>query len=226
MWLRWVMYISKPSLRTCGTISVCSVQQNDQIPRHQPLPLHGHDLHHLSAEGGLRLQGQHRAAGEQSWWLRLHFKRSGGGTFSLCLVVTEILPLFRPAADQEGKQRGDELGSRGDLWLLQKPQHPLKTARGGCSQHWEGQPVTVEPSVQPVLFTDKPDPLWHAPTPTSTCSWTSAPRRTLRELQKTWNHYIFIKPAISTVRWTHNWLMVYSVVKVYIFDSSWVSDSA
>lgn len=182
------MYVSKVTLGTSVTVSVCSVQQNDQIPRYQPLPLHGHDVHHLSAEGGLRLQGQHRAAGEQmpafhkSWWLCFHFKHCGGGTFSLCIVVMEILLLFRPTVDQEGKQRGDELGPRGDLWLLQKPQHPLKTARGGCSQHWEGQPFTVEPSVQPVLFTDKPDHLWHAPNPISMCSGTSAPRRTLKEL--------------------------------------------
>lgn len=45
--------------------------------------------------------------------LSFHFKHCGGGTFSLCMVVTEILLLFRPTADQEGEQRGDELGPRG-----------------------------------------------------------------------------------------------------------------
>ncbi len=44
---------------------VCSVQQNGQIPCNQPLPLHGSDIYHLSAKGGLWFQGQHRAAGEQ-----------------------------------------------------------------------------------------------------------------------------------------------------------------
>lgn len=42
-------------------------------------------------------------------------KLCGGGTVRLCLVLTEILLLFHPTADQEGQQRGDELGPRGDL---------------------------------------------------------------------------------------------------------------
>lgn len=44
---------------------VCSVQQNGQIPCNQPLPLYGYDIYHLSAKGGLWLQGQHCAAGKQ-----------------------------------------------------------------------------------------------------------------------------------------------------------------
>lgn len=58
----------KPVLMPClkpVAFCVCSVQQNDQIPCYQPLPLHGYDIYHLSAKGGLWLQGQHCAAGEQ-----------------------------------------------------------------------------------------------------------------------------------------------------------------
>lgn len=42
----------------------CSLQQNDHIPCYQPLPLHGFDIYHLSAKGGLWLQGQHCPSGE------------------------------------------------------------------------------------------------------------------------------------------------------------------
>lgn len=158
------MCVSKASFGTFLAVCVRSVQQNDQIPRHQPLPLHGHDVHHLSAEGGLWLQGQHRVAGEEMPVSTLfyktppwYFQHFWGGTFALWAVLTEILLWFCSTAGQEGKQRGDELGPWSDLWLLQKPQHPLKTARCRCSQHRERRPFTVEPSVQPLLFTDKPD---------------------------------------------------------------------
>lgn len=40
------------------------MQQDDQVPSHQSLPLHGYDIYHLPVEGGLWLQGQHNAAGE------------------------------------------------------------------------------------------------------------------------------------------------------------------
>lgn len=40
------------------------MQQDDQVPSHQPLPLHGYDIYHMPVEGGLWLQGQHSAAGE------------------------------------------------------------------------------------------------------------------------------------------------------------------
>lgn len=102
MWLCCAMYVSKATLGTSVTVSVCSVQQNDQIPRYQPLPLHGHDVHHLSAEGGLRLQGQHRAAGEQkpasdkSRRLCFHFKTLWGRNSSPLLGANGDPPVISP----------------------------------------------------------------------------------------------------------------------------------
>ena len=62
------MYV-KPVLLSCLNAvasCVCSVQQNDQVPCDQPLPLHGYDIYHLSAKGGIWLQGHHCAAGEEN----------------------------------------------------------------------------------------------------------------------------------------------------------------
>lgn len=51
-----------------------SVQQDVQVGARQPLPVHGPDLHHLPAQGRLRLQGRHGAAGED-----LHAGGGGAG---------------------------------------------------------------------------------------------------------------------------------------------------
>lgn len=108
---------------------VFSMQQNDQIWRHQPLPLHGYDIHHLPAKGGLWLQGGHCAAGKRQnsvHDLKCWRKYSHA-------VLTENL-LFSSTAGQESEQRGDELGPWCDLRLLQKLQHPLRTA----GSRWAG----------------------------------------------------------------------------------------
>lgn len=62
----------------------------------------------------------------------------GVGFFVVLMILSLCL-----TASQESEQRGDKLGPGGNLWLLQKPQHPLRTARCHCSLHWEGQSVTV-----------------------------------------------------------------------------------
>lgn len=211
------MYVSP--LTSClkpVAFCVCSVQQNDQIPCHQPLPLHGYDIYHLPAKGGLRLQGQHCAAGKRI--------RVGTTVDSACgslnmnssdmilpsMILMEIFLSLGFAASQEGEQCGDKLGPGGHLWLLQKPQHPLRTACCHCSWHWEGQSgASLPPSTlnRPIPSQTHPGPpcfLTHY-VPPPNIFFNLSTLRTLRELLKEKNHYIFIRPAISTVCWAHDW---------------------
>ena len=127
----------------------------------------------------------------------------------------EILLSLWSTVNQEGEQRGDQLGAGSNIWLLQKPQHPLRTAHCHCSRHWEGQSVTVGASLPPSIL-DQPVPLTDAPGPTMLPHPYHVPPlflnlstlRTLRELlkkKKRRNHYIFLRPAISTVCWAHDW---------------------
>lgn len=63
-------------------------------------------------------------------------RRQSIGNFPFVVVMEMLLSLCSSTASQEGEQRGDELGPRGDLRLLQKPQHPpLRAARCHCSRH-------------------------------------------------------------------------------------------
>lgn len=137
-----------------------------------------------------------------------------------------LLSLCSSTASQEGEQRGDELGPRGDLRLLQKPQHPpLRAARCHCSWHWEGQSVNVRlPILRPPSISPSPSQT-HSVPPRFLTHTTPLPLllnlgtlRTLRELlkrKKRRNHYIFIRPAISTVCWAHDcwWAYFYCFVK-------------
>lgn len=127
----------------------------------------------------------------------------------------EILLSLCSTASQEGEQRGDKLGPGGNLWLLQKPQHPLRTARCHCSRHWEGQSVTVG-----LPFLRSARPLTDTPGPTAPLlfSSTSAPCEHSENCwKKKRNHYIFIRPAISTVCWAHNWWADFIFCKTFTF---------
>lgn len=116
----------------------------------------------------------------------------------LCVVVTEIL-LFRSTASKEGKQRGDELGPGGDLWLLQKPQYPRRRSLRGTVFHCGAS--------RPPSAHQRPVPLAHKPSHhTSSTVTTTLPLtwnlsalkntpRTVEKEEKKWNHSIFYKAS-------------------------------
>lgn len=58
---RWL--VTKPNGHD-SIFCLLSVQHDDQVPTRQFFPVHGPDLHYLSAQGGVWLQGEDRAAGE------------------------------------------------------------------------------------------------------------------------------------------------------------------
>lgn len=130
----------------------------------------------------------------------------------LCVVIMEIL-LFCSTVSKEGKQRGDKLGSRGDLWLLQKPQHPRRRSLRGTVFHCG---ASLHPSIHPpVLLAHKPSPTTlpqrsplPSPSPVTSVPWKNTQRTVEKEKKKKEITIFFIRPAISTVHWAHKWLAV------------------
>lgn len=139
------------------------------------------------------------------------------------MVVMEILLSLCFTASQEGEQCGDKLGPGGNLWLLQKPQHPLRTARCHCSRHWEGQSVTVgppffrPPSISPSPSQTHPVPPRFLPLIFASTSAPGEHNQVELLKKKKRNHYIFIRPAISTVCWAHNWWADFIFCKTFTF---------
>jgi len=166
-----------------------------------------------------------------AWHIWSQYKVDLAKYFRVVLMEIFFLSLDSTAR-QEGEQRGDKLGPRRNFWLLQEPQHPLRTAYSHCSWHWEGQSVTVGPPPLPPPSISPPPRRYtrshHASSPTTPLisPSTSAPLRTLQELlektknktnKKKENHYIFIRPAISTVCWAHNWWADFLFYETFTF---------
>lgn len=97
--------------------SCCSVQHDGQTPACISFPVHGHDLHHLSAQGRLWFQGEHGAAGTAA---------SVTQTITCCHVrnTCDILSFFH-LGEQEGEQCGVELGFGSHIGLFLQTEHPL-----------------------------------------------------------------------------------------------------
>ena len=150
-----------------------------------------------------------------------------------------LLLLCSSTANQEGEQRGDELGPRSDLRLLQKPQHPpLRAARCHCSRHWEGQSVTVRlPVLRPPSISPSPSQT-HSVPPCFLTHTTPLPLllnlgtlRTLRELlkrKKKKKKSLYFYKASYFYCMLSSWLLVGWLLlfcKTFTFlIPSWVSD--
>lgn len=111
------------------SVSRCSVQQDEHAPARLPLPVHGHDLHHLSAQGWLWLQGERGAAGTASHTdsrasSRLVSVMMKSGFHFVVFFFVRFFSLH--LVEQEGEQRGVELGFRGRAGPFLQPEYPLR----------------------------------------------------------------------------------------------------